>query len=240
MNRFNFFNISINDFTKQSLINHILDICSKRQDKPIFIANHNLHSLYYGLKNPDYMQIINEADFIHADGMSIILIAKLFGIPLHKENRITYLDFAFELFSKMSNMKIFYLGTTKEILEVGLSKIKQRTSLQVYGHNGFDDNYELIISKINNFKPDILFVGLGMPKQEYWINMFKNELDVKVILNCGCFIDYIAEYKKEPPRWIGKIGLEWLYRFLCEPKRLFSRYFIEPLFILKEIFLFYR
>ncbi len=103
---------------------------------------------------------------------------------------------------------------------------------------GSQDNTE-IINTINNFQPDILMVGMGKPKQEYWILNNINSVNAKVFLTCGGSIDRFAEALPTPPAWMIKIGLSGVYRMLIEPRRLWKRYLIEPWFVfllfLKEI-----
>ena len=93
-----------------------------------------------------------------------------------------------------------------------------------------------ICDKINNFEPNILMVGMGMPRQERWILKNFDILQVNVILNCGACFDYIAGEQKTPPRILGKLGLEWFFRFLNDPNRLFRRYFIEPFYLIPLMF----
>ena len=101
---------------------------------------------------------------------------------------------------------------------------------------GFEnDKKELtkINSMINKKKPDLLFVCLGCPKQEKWIYNHINEYDAKVSICAGATVDFLAGNMKRAPKWMSNCGLEWFYRFLQEPKRLFKRYFIDDIKILK-------
>ena len=93
-----------------------------------------------------------------------------------------------------------------------------------------------IIKKINQFSPNILMVGMGMPRQERWIlNNFK-QVSANAVLSSGACFDYIAGEQKTPPRFLGKIGLEWFYRLINDPKRLSRRYFVEPILLIPVVF----
>jgi N-acetylglucosaminyldiphosphoundecaprenol N-acetyl-beta-D-mannosaminyltransferase len=87
------------------------------------------------------------------------------------------------------------------------------------------------IDAINTYKPHILMVGMGMPRQEHWIAKNLESIQTNTILTSGACIDYVAGAIPTPPRWMGRMGLEWLYRLFSEPKRLWRRYLIEPWFI---------
>jgi N-acetylglucosaminyldiphosphoundecaprenol N-acetyl-beta-D-mannosaminyltransferase len=85
-----------------------------------------------------------------------------------------------------------------------------------------------MVATINTYKPHILLVGMGMPRQEHWIIDAFDRLDVNVVLSCGACLDYIAGVLPVAPRWMGRTGLEWLHRLASEPSRLWKRYLIEP------------
>jgi N-acetylglucosaminyldiphosphoundecaprenol N-acetyl-beta-D-mannosaminyltransferase len=117
--------------------------------------------------------------------------------------------------------------------------MKEFPSLDLRVHHGYFDSrpgcYENleILSRINAYRPHVLMVGMGMPHQEHWILDNLDQLDANAILPVGACMDYVAGHISTPPRWMGRMGLEWLYRFSCEPKRLGRRYLIEPLFIIR-------
>ena len=83
-----------------------------------------------------------------------------------------------------------------------------------------------VIAQINAANPDILWVGLGSPKQDYWMSIHRERLDVPVMVGVGAAFDFIAGTKLQAPPWVRRIGLEWLFRFCCEPQRLWKRYLI--------------
>ena len=104
-----------------------------------------------------------------------------------------------------------------------------------FGFENDEEECQRIIEKIKASGATVVAVGLGAPKQEKWINRYKNQLpQVKIFLAIGATIDFEAEYKSRSPKWMSEAGLEWLYRLLCEPKRLWKRYLIEstPFFAL--------
>ena len=204
------------------------------------IANHNLHSIYLFHKNESFRAFFNLANYIHIDGMPIVYWGKIIGHKMSRENRITYLDWIYPLLNlaDQNRYRIFYLGGKPGVAKSAISFLQCDYKHTVFGErNGYFDMSSseengAVLDEIKRFNPDILMVGMSMPRQEVWI---KDNLDLLpncVILPCGACFDYLGGKVKTPPRFLGAIGLEWLYRFLQEPERLFFRYFIEPLFLL--------
>jgi N-acetylglucosaminyldiphosphoundecaprenol N-acetyl-beta-D-mannosaminyltransferase len=88
-----------------------------------------------------------------------------------------------------------------------------------------------VLSEIAQFAPHLLMVGMGMPRQEYWIHQNFARLYANVILPSGAAMDYVAGAAYIPPRWSGRVGLEWAFRLAAEPKRLWRRYLLEPWYV---------
>ena len=180
-------------------------------------------------------QFFDEADYIHVDGMPIILLGKAIGANLSGANRLTYLDWIDDIFSLASKnqWRVFYLGSKQEVTDMVVDKMQRDyPNVAMSGTSGYFDvngpgNQE-VIDKIKEVKPHVLFVGMGMPRQEVWIRNNYPELSTNVFLPCGACFEYLVGISYTPPRWAGKMGLEWLVRFLSDPKRLFFRYFVEP------------
>jgi N-acetylglucosaminyldiphosphoundecaprenol N-acetyl-beta-D-mannosaminyltransferase len=210
----------------------------------LIIAHHNLHSLYLLQRDRKMQQFYRSATYTHIDGMAAVLIGRLLKLPLQRSHRTTYADWLPVLMQKSMQHQwtVFYLGSKPGIAERGCQVLRERfPGLQVSAIDGYfdarpdaSDNQE-IVAKINASKPDILMVGMGMPRQEHWILDNSERLNVRVILPCGAAIDYIAGAIPLPPRWAGQYGLEWLFRLIAEPKRLWRRYLVEPLFLCKLI-----
>ncbi len=203
----------------------------------LLVANQNLHSVYFCSRDARVQEFYESADYTHIDGTSLIFLGRLKGFPFHSKHRIGYMDLLPALLPVFhrNRWRIFYLGARPEVLESGLSTIRGLyEDLEIAGHHGYFDkdtesaeNQE-IVRRINEFKPHILFVGMGMPIQEHWILENRHSLNANVILHCGALLDYIAGVIPTPPRWLGPLGLEWLFRLLTDPRRLWRRYLVEP------------
>jgi len=145
------------------------------------------------------------------------------------------------------NKKVFFLGgwgdraekTAKffetKNLDCRSSIVDRRNKLKIDWCSGEPDvTNEEVIKKINSFKPDILFVAYGMKKQEFWINENLNKLNVGLVMGVGRSFDYYSGELKRAPQWVQKMGMEWLYSLIKEPKR-FRRQLVLPRFIQKVI-----
>ncbi len=199
------------------------------------ILSLNLHSLYLQFKNPELNKIQNES-VMRIDGMPIVWLANQKGYRgVSRRHRVTWMDWKESFFDMCNTNKfnIFYLGSKPELkvrIEQYMDEKYQDLSFKC-SHGYFQlssKEEEELLSQINQFKPDILLVGMGMPRQEYWISTNASMINANLIMSCGAAMEYIVGYVSEPPRWMGRLGLEWLYRLVEKPGRFFHRYLVEP------------
>ena len=199
------------------------------------IANHNLHSLCLYQRDAKLREFFFRAKWTHADGMGIVLLAKATGAKVNRSVRVTYVDWLPLLLGRAAarGWRVFYLGSKPGVAEKGLAILRERLpGLQIDAAHGYFDpagkENERILRKISAFVPDVLMVGMGMPRQEHWIMDNLDRLGTMILLPCGASIDYVAGEIPTPPRWAGRCGLEWCCRLTAEPGRLWKRYLIEP------------
>jgi len=218
--------------------------CSIKLNSKLIIVSQNLHSIYMFHKSK-IMRDLHSISIKRIDGMSLIFIGKLYGYPVKREHRVTWVDWIKPLMelSASNSWKVYYLGgkpgtalTGFRILESEIPKLRYEVR---HGYFNLEkEGYEnlKIVQEINDYDTDILMVGMGMPRQEKWIKENLDKLKAKAILTCGAAIEYIAGEVSTPPRWMGRIGLEWLYRLIENPKRFWKRYIIEPWYIVFLLF----
>lgn len=208
----------------------------ERQEKCV-IANHNLHSLYLFHREPRFRAFYRDAEWTHIDGMPIVALARLYGHRVKREQRVTYVDWTEPLIkgAVRNQWRVFYLGSAPGVAETGAALLKQRyPGLQIKTMHGYFDaaprsqDNARVLNVIAEYKPHLLMVGMGMPRQEYWIHENFARLRANVILPSGAAMDYIAGAAHTPPRWSGRLGLEWAFRLGAEPNRLWRRYLLEP------------
>ncbi len=198
-------------------------------------------------EKPDFKDLINRGDLVTADGIGLIYACKIKKRPL--KGRVTGLDLSYELL-KLANensYSLYLLGGKEGVSQKAAENIKKDyPNIRIGGfhhgyfkgsHLGLKDQEEEneIIKEINMAKPDIIFVGLGFPKQELWIDTNKARINGKVIIGNGGVMDVLSGNVKKAPDFIRKIGFEWLYRLIKEPSRI-KRQLILPKFMINIIF----
>jgi N-acetylglucosaminyldiphosphoundecaprenol N-acetyl-beta-D-mannosaminyltransferase len=200
------------------------------------VANHNLHSLYWLRRAPEMAAFYRSADLIEVDSRPLIAWGRALGRPIAAEHRATYLDWRerFWAAAQAHGWRVFYLGGAPGVAERAAAALEAGwPGVSIGVRDGFFDmddaaQADEVIAAIQAFAPNALFVGMGMPRQELWVARFRARLPACVIFTVGAAFDYEAGETPTPPRWSGRAGVEWLFRFAAEPRRLFSRYFIEP------------
>jgi N-acetylglucosaminyldiphosphoundecaprenol N-acetyl-beta-D-mannosaminyltransferase len=201
------------------------------------IANHNLHSIYLHQRDEKFRSFYKRARFVHVDGMSLILAARLLGLPLRPEHRVTYVDWIDPLLATAAaeGWRVLFLGSEAQVGSRGSAALRQRhPGLVLETLPGFFDathegeENRAVLRRIHAFGTQLLMVGMGMPRQEHWILDNLGDLPGCVVLTAGAAVDYAAGAIPTPPRWAGRLGLEWGFRLLAEPRRLWRRYLLEP------------
>lgn len=200
---------------------------------------HNLHSLYSYFTSAELRDHYADKTVL-VDGMPVIWLMKLFRIPVTREHRLTYVDFIMPLMSlaRDNSWSVFHVGQQADIQQIALDKIRQATpGISIDGHNGYFDQSSnsaeslAVIDQINNSNSKIVLVGFGAPNQEAWVHAHRDLIEAPVVFTCGACMEYVAGSVKTPPRWMGKLGVEWSFRLLENPRRFAFRYLVEPLIL---------
>lgn len=201
------------------------------------IANHNLHSVYLHRRDERFRAFYARAHLVHVDGMSLILAGRLLGLPLRREHRVTYVDWIDPLLATAAaaGWRVLFLGSAAQVGFRGSAALRRRhPGLVLETLPGFfdatrdGDANRAVLRRIHGFGPQLLMVGMGMPRQEHWILDNLGDLPACVVLTAGATVDYAAGAVPTPPRWAGRLGLEWAFRLVAEPRRLWKRYLLEP------------
>lgn len=175
-------------------------------------------------------EIVNSCPIINADGASILWAAKILKIPVRE--RVTGIDLFLNLVSKADEKgyKIFLFGAKEEVVQKVKDIFEKKyKNLQIVGiRNGyFSSGQEMeIAEQIRRAKPDMLFVAFSSPKKEYWINKYLEKMEVPFVMGVGGSFDVVAGITDRAPGWMQRHGLEWFYRFIQEPKRMWKRYIV--------------
>jgi N-acetylglucosaminyldiphosphoundecaprenol N-acetyl-beta-D-mannosaminyltransferase len=246
--RVTIFGICIDNITKSEVPSMIADIIGVRGEKPNLIGSVQIHKLNIAYRDKDVTQYLNECKLCYCDGNGVRWGAKLLGHPL--KERMTAPDFILDVFRECVNKRyrVYVLGGGPGVLEKAFEKVgKLAPGLNIVGlHHGYFDlkrDNEGVVADINKAKPDLLIVGMGIPKQEKWALENMTRLKVGTIWALGATFDYFAGVQSRGPVFLRKSGHEWLGRLLSDPGNLAKRYLIgNPLFfsrILREKFSFF-
>ena len=239
--KININNFLINNLSLKETINLVKTEVKTNIKKSFLVFTINLHHLYLLDRNKHFNKIYNQAELIVPDGVFLLWLRLLLKNPLKGRVNGTDLTYALLKVAKENNFKVFFIFAHKYDKKK-IKRLKNKGLLFDCFFLPFKKykDYNLTkkaIKKINSFSPDILFMGLGVLKQEEWLAKNRNKLNVKVALGVGSALDYLVGKRKRAPLWMQRMGLEWLWRFLQEPKRLFKRYFIQDLFFGLKILL---
>lgn len=215
---------------------------ASKEGRRITIANYNIHSFNLSMQLPWYYHFLQTSEIVNCDSVGILKAIDYMGLKLPLDYRASYTLLMPEVLQKCNEegFSVFLLGTKPKTLSAALANLKhQYKNAKFYGHHGYfnkedAEQNQAVVKKINQVKPNILIVGMGMPVQEKWVYKYRNQLDVNAIMLGGAVIDRLAGTVPDCPKALSNIGLEWLYRLLHEPKRLAARYLLgNPAFALQ-------
>lgn len=225
--------------TTKEVVEKISDWIKNESQKLHWVVVTGMHGIVYSSKHEDFKYIIGHANLFVPDGISLVWLGKIKGIDI--KNRVSGADLMKEFFNvaQKNNFSNYFYGDTQETLkELNSKLLLSYPKLKISGIYSppfkelTNKENEEIISKINLAKPDVLWVGLGLPKQEKWIFKNRDKLNVPVVIGVGAAFKFLSGKVKRAPRWVGKIGLEWLWRLFREPKTVWKRIFFDmPYFI---------
>lgn len=242
LNRRRFMDTYIDDLTLEEAVNYIEYCINERKMSQVITLNVDQ---VVRMEWDDYFrEICNNCELLLVDGHPLLWIAKFYGEPF--QEKICGSDLVpvlCEIASK-KGYSVFFLGAAPGVAKIAADKMVEAYPRLIIAGTysppfGFEKD-ETELNKINKMlfdsKADMLFVGMGVPKQDIFIYENMNIYQIPVSFSIGGTIDFIAGVQKRAPKWISRIGFEWLYRLFQDPKRMFRRYIINDLKIFKLVF----
>jgi N-acetylglucosaminyldiphosphoundecaprenol N-acetyl-beta-D-mannosaminyltransferase len=207
--------------------------------EPHYVCVANVHTITECQQNPDFRLIHNQAGMVTPDGMPLVWVSRLKGARQVKRVYGPDLLLAVsEVSARQGYRQYFYGGAEGVAARLANQLTARYPGLQVAGLESppfrplTEAEDDAAVARINAACPDIVWVGLGAPKQERWMAAHFGRLTAPVIISVGAAFDFHAGVKKQAPRWMQRAGLEWLHRLASEPRRLWKRYFINnPWFV---------
>ena len=230
--------VQVDAITVAELHARIYDAC--RTGPPALVFHVNAHALNIATADPTFQDLLNSADICFCDGVGVRLAAAMGGY--HLPPRITYADWTWEFaeYCSQRDLSWFLLGGIPGRAEEAALALRSRfPRLRITGtqHGFFDKSpgsseNASVIAAINDSGADVLLVGFGMPIQEQWLSENWPDLETRVGLPGGAFLDYVSGALRRAPLVFTRTGFEWLGRVLIEPRRLWRRYLIgNPRFL---------
>lgn len=190
----------------------------------------NAAKLVNAQKDQELKRSITDCDIINADGQAIVWASRFLNVPLPE--RVAGIDLMDELvkLSSRKKYKVFLLGAKEDIVQKVSKIYKERYGDDIiagYRNGYFKKEEELqVAQQISDSKADILFVAMSSPKKEIFLNTYKKEINIPFIMGVGGSFDVVAGFVKRAPMWMQKTGMEWFFRVIQEPKRMWKRYLV--------------
>lgn len=236
-------NVPIDDLNMDEALNRLEEFIAigRETGKSHQVATVNADFAVKSLRDPELRYLLREADMATADGMPLVWGARLLGAPL--EDRVTGSDMVPALAGRAAQKgySIYLFGAAPGVAERAGEILQEKNpGLNIAGvcsppYKSILETDQSVLDDIKAAAPDILLVAFSHPKQEKWIGMYGRELGVPVIIGIGGTLDFIAGKTKRAPKWMQRAGLEWTFRLLHEPRRLWRRYVVD-LFVFSSFF----
>ena len=241
--KFNFIGFDFFNFSLKDSLEVIEDIVKKGGKHQTFFSS-NAYIIVKANRDPEFKKLCEAIDILTVDSWVVYYAIKMLGISVKEPVSVSRILFEFLKQPINTKYRLYFLGAEEAVLEKAISNInKWYPYINIVGyHNGYFDinNCEHIIEDINSKKPDILLVGMSSPLKEKFIYLYKSKLNIPLSIMVGGAIDILGESKKLAPVFMSKLGLEWFYRFIQEPKRMWKRYLISNnafvILLIREIF----
>lgn len=182
------------------------------------------------VRNEEFKTTINNADLIHIDGMSVVWALRALGYTVPERVATPDLADGILAMANREKMSLFLFGARENILALCKQRIAEKyPDIRIAGmRNGYykADEEDEIFRMINEATPDILLLGMSSPKKELFFESYRHNLNARYILGVGGYFDIVSGFIKRAPRWMQNTGLEWFFRLMQEPRRLWKRYLI--------------
>jgi len=222
-------------------LDQALEYCQNQIEthQPAYICVAPAHSIMDCYDDKYLKEIFNKSGMTTPDGMAVVWILKIKGNKT--VSRVYGPDLLLSLceLSNETGWKHFFYGSTNQVLnQLQINLLAKYPEVNICGtfsppvQDEKITEQQEVIDKINQLDPDIVWVGLGSPKQEYWMSDHRGKLNAPLLIGVGAAFDFLSGNKNQAPKWVQRSGIEWLYRLINEPRRLWRRYIKYPKFVM--------
>lgn len=194
------------------------------QRTPHLVVTADANAILIALEDPEFAQIIEQADLVTPDGAGLLWAGRQCGQPFPE--RVSGVDLVWHLarLSHERGYRLFFLGASPCVAERAKQNLlRQFPQAQIVGvHHGYftEEESPAVVAQIRSARPDALLIGMGMPRQEKWAYRYRSALNVPVMIGVGGSFDVYAGVVRRAPRWLQQSGLEWLWRLLQDPRKI--------------------
>lgn len=228
--RVDFMGVPLDVLRTEDVLAKIGELCAQngRVHTLIYL---NAHTYCQNFSDPQYHEVVRNADLVYPDGMSIVWGSRIIGRPVPVKLTLSDMIHPIAEYAAKHGMGIYLLGGKPGVAERAANALKVRNpDLKIAGtQDGFFAQAEngTIVESINRAKPHILLVGMGAPYQEKWVGENLDALKVPICIPCGGLFNFLSGDTPRAPHWMSDNGLEWFFRLCVEPRRLWKRYSYE-------------
>ena len=233
--RISFMNIEIDNVDLKEAVAAIFNLTRERTGA--YVVTPNVDHIDHLPKDEQFLAAYQKAELVLVDGTPVYLASTLYGTPLKEKITGPKLSEAVIKEAADKGMSVFFLGGMPGVAEKAYENLYDKyPGFQLAGTYspplGFEKNPKMcmyICELVSSASPDIVITAMGSPKTEVFLKNYADQMEAGVLLSVGAAMDFFAGTKKRCPAWVSRIGMEWFYRFLQEPRRLFKRYFIDDM-----------
>ncbi|HLZ23843.1 MAG TPA: WecB/TagA/CpsF family glycosyltransferase [Ktedonobacterales bacterium] len=230
--------LSVDEMSQTEAVETICGIWRRGAKSRVFFVN--AHCVNSAFAHPEYTQSLSQAEFVLPDGSGVLLASKILRLPIRHNLNGTDLTPLICQVAAEDGRSVFLLGAQPGVADQAAKTLVERfPTLRIAGvQHGFfapEDSAE-IVARINAAQPDVLLVALGVPTQEIWITEHFADLSVPVCLAVGALFDFLSNNVPRAPKLFRRLGIEWLFRLVREPRRLWRRYLIGNTMFMSRVF----
>lgn len=231
-NRISILGIPFHNMALEEAVEYVYGFCSESRAHRVVTPNSEM--VYLAQSDTDFAELLRTSDFVVPDGIGVIYASKLLKTPIRQ--KVAGIDLGEGLIRRFAQTGegVFFLGAKPGVADAAAKKLAEKyPGLNVVGtQDGYFQDVEAVLEKINQSGAILLFVCLGVPKQEQFMAQYASRLtSVRIMLGLGGSLDGYAGISKRAPKWMIRFGLEWFYRLCKEPYR-FKRMLALPKFML--------
>ena len=221
-------NVGVDNLTQEEVFQYFEIFLQEPQQRLVFFAN--AHVVNVARKDIEFRTILAHADLVLPDGIGLRMAGRILNTPIRANLCGTDLIPKILGYAGVKGLRVFLLGACPGVAEEAAQRLRERLPLlSIVGwHHGYFSSPEAgrIVSLINQTRPDILLVAMGVPLQEKWIHRFFADLNARLFFGVGAFLDFQSGNVPRAPFYLRERSMEWIYRFWQEPRRMWRRYLI--------------